>query len=165
MLRERMVENSRIHEIGDKAQKAQIRVIKHFAGFLARSPDTAIPDELRAYQLQMTDTEVTPPTFNARIMVRRFLFGTTCDREDMKKYMQLRTQPCRLPKLLSVIDVSEILFAAPGPCPKYQAVLRISDGAALQASDFCNLKVSDIDSDRMLDLVDVGPASPSQTAA
>jgi hypothetical protein len=29
----------------------------------------------------MTDTEVRPPTFNARIMALRFLFGTTCDRE------------------------------------------------------------------------------------
>jgi integrase/recombinase XerD len=45
----------------------------------------------------MTDTEVTPPTFNARIMVLRFLFGTTCDREDMKRYTQFRTQPRRLP--------------------------------------------------------------------
>jgi integrase/recombinase XerD len=58
----------RIHGMGDKAQKAHIRAIKHFAGFLGRSPDTATPDDLRAYQLQMTDTEVTPPTFNARIM-------------------------------------------------------------------------------------------------
>jgi hypothetical protein len=47
----------------------------------------------------MTDTEVTPPTFNARIMALRFLFGTTCDREDMKRYMQFRTQPRRLPSV------------------------------------------------------------------
>ena len=86
-LRERMMEDMRIHGMGDKAQKAHIRAIKHFAGFLGRSPDTATPDDLRAYQLHMTETEVTPPTFNARIMALRFLFGTTCDREDMKRYM------------------------------------------------------------------------------
>ena len=39
----------------------------------------------------MTDTEVTPPTYNARIMALRFLFGKTCGREDMKRYMQFRT--------------------------------------------------------------------------
>ena len=51
LLRERMLEDVRIHGMGDKAQKAHIRAIKHFAGFLKRSPDTATPDDLRAYQL------------------------------------------------------------------------------------------------------------------
>jgi site-specific recombinase XerD len=155
-LRERMMEDMRIHGMGDKAQKAHIRAIKHFAGFLGRSPDTATPDDLRAYQLHMTDTEVTPPTFNARIMALRFLFGTTCDREDMKKYMQFRTQPRRLPTVLSIEDVSELLAAAPGPGLKYRAALSISYGAGLRASEVCNLKVSDIDSDRMLIHVDEG---------
>lgn len=155
-LRERMMEDMRIHGMGDKAQKAHIRAIKHFAGFLGRSPDAATPDDLRAYQLHMTDTEVTPPTFNARIMALRFLFGTTCDREEMKKYMQFRTQPRRLPTVLSIEDVSELLAAAPGPGLKYRAALSISYGAGLRASEVCNLKVSDIDSDRMLIHVDEG---------
>ncbi|WP_187431423.1 IS91 family transposase ISMno24 (plasmid) [Roseobacter fucihabitans] len=155
-LRERMMEDMRIHGMGDKAQKAHIRAIKHFSGFLGRSPDTATPDDLRAYQLHMTDTEVTPPTFNARIMALRFLFGTTCNREDMKKYMQFRTQPRRLPTVLSIEDVSELLAAAPGPGLKYRAALSISYGAGLRASEVCNLKVSDIDSDRMLIHVDEG---------
>jgi len=90
-LRERMMEDMRMHGTGDKAQKAHIRAVKHFTKFLKRSPDTATPDDLRAYQIHMTDMEVTPPTFKARIMVPRFLFGTTCDREDMKRYTQFRT--------------------------------------------------------------------------
>jgi len=155
-LRERMIEDMRIHGMGDKAQKAHIRAIKHFAGFLKRSPDTATPDDLRAYQLHMTDTEVPPPTFNARIMALRFLFGTTCDREDLKTYMQFRTQPRRLPSVLSIEEVSEVLAAAPGPGLKYRAALSISYGAGLRASEVCNLKVSDIDSDRMLIHVDEG---------
>ena len=155
-LRERMLEDMRIHGMGDKAQKAHIRAVKHFAGFLKRSPDTATPDDLRAYQLHMTDIEVTPPTFNARIMALRFLFGTTCDREDMKPYMQFRTQPHRLPTVLCIEDVSELLAAAPGPGLKYRAALSISYGAGLRASEVCNLKVSDIDSDRMLIHVDEG---------
>ncbi len=65
-LRERMIEDMRIHGMGDKAQKAHIRAIKDFAGFLKRSPDMATPDDLRAYQLHMTDTGVTPTTYNAR---------------------------------------------------------------------------------------------------
>jgi integrase/recombinase XerD len=155
-LRERMMEDMRIHGMGDKAQKAHIRAIKDFAGFLKRSPDTATPDDLRAYQLHMTDTGVTPPTYNARIMALRFLFGKTCGREGMKKYMQFRTQPRKLPTVLSIEDVSELLAAAPGPGLKYRAALSISYGAGLRASEVCNLKVSDIDSDRMLIHVDEG---------
>ena len=155
-LRERLLEDMRIHGMGDKAQKAHIRAIKHFAKFLKRSPDTATPDDLRAYQLHMTDTEVTPPTFNARIMALRFLFGTTCRCEDMKRYMQFRTQPRKLPSVLSIEEVSEVLAAAPGPGLKYRAALSISYGAGLRASEVCSLKVSDIDSDRMLIHVDEG---------
>ena len=60
-LRERMIEDMRIRGMGDKSQKAHIRALKDFAAFLGRSPDTATPDDLRAYQLHMTDTGVTPP--------------------------------------------------------------------------------------------------------
>ena len=155
-LRERMIEDMRIHGMGDKAQKAHIRAVKYFALFLGRSPDTATPDDLRAYQLHMTDTGVSPTTYNARIMALRFLFGKTCGREEMKKYMQFRTQPRKLPTVLSIEDVSEILAAAPGPGLKYRAALSISYGAGLRASEVCSLKISDIDSDRMLIHVDEG---------
>ncbi len=155
-LRERMIEDMRIHGMGDKAQKAHIRAIKDFAGFLKGSPDTATPDDLRAYQLHMTDTGVTPPTTTRGSWRCGFCFGKTCGREEMKKYMQFRTQPRKLPTVLSIEDVSELLAAAPGPGLKYRAALSISYGAGLRASEVCNLKVSDIDSDRMLIHVDEG---------
>ena len=134
LLRERMIEDMRIHGMGDKAQKAHIRAVKDFAGFLNRSPDTATPDDLRAYQLHMSDTEVTPPTFNEQIMALRFLFGTTCDREDMKRYMQFRTQPHRLPTVLSIEEVSEVIAAAPERT-KHRDSLRKSASASVSRCD------------------------------
>ncbi|PXW82932.1 integrase-like protein [Ruegeria sp. P4] len=125
-LRERMIEDMRIRGMGDKAQKAHIRAIKDFAAFLGHSPDTATPEELRAYQLHMTDAGVTPSTFNARIVALRFFFGMTCGREEMKRYMQFRTEPRKLPVVFSVEEVSDILMAAPGPGLKYRAALSIS---------------------------------------
>ena len=105
-LRERMMEDMRIRGMGDKSQKAHIRALKDFSAFLGRSPDTAEPDDLRAYQLHMADTGVTPSTFNARIVALRFFFSMTCDRDEMKKYMQFRTEPRKLPIVLSVEEVS-----------------------------------------------------------
>ena len=81
-LRARMMEDMRIRGMGDKAQKSHIRAIKDFAKFLGRSPDAATSDDLRAYQLHLTDTGVTPSTFNTRIVALRFFFGITCGRED-----------------------------------------------------------------------------------
>jgi hypothetical protein len=40
----------RIRDIKETTQKGHIRAVKNFAAFLGRSPDTATPDELRAYQ-------------------------------------------------------------------------------------------------------------------
>jgi integrase/recombinase XerD len=155
-LRMRMIEDMNIRGMGDKAQKAHIRAIKNFAAFLGRSPDTATPDDLQAYQLHMTDTGITPSTFNARIMALRFLFGTTCKKVEMHEHMQFRRQPRRLPVVLSLEDISEILAAAPGPGLKYRAALSISYGAGLRASEVCSLKVSDIVSARMLIHVEQG---------
>ena len=52
--------------------------------------------------------------------------------------------------MLSAEEVSELLAVAPGPGLKYRAALSISYGAGLRASEVCNLKIRDIDSDRML---------------
>jgi site-specific recombinase XerD len=86
----------------------------------------------------------------------RFFFGITCGREDMKRHMQFRRQPRTLPVVLSVEEVSDLLIAAPGPGLKYRAALSISYGAGLRASEVCTLKISDIDSDRMLIHVEQG---------
>jgi site-specific recombinase XerD len=155
-LRQRMIEDMRIRGMGESAQRGHIRSIKEFAAFLGRSPDTATPEDLRAYQLHMTNAGITPSTFNTRIVALRFFFGMTCGREEMKRHMQFRTQPRRLPVVFSVEEVSDILMAAPGPGLKYRAALSISYGGGLRAAEVCNLKVGDIDSDRMLIHVEQG---------
>lgn len=155
-LRLRMMEDMRIRGMGDKAQKSHIRALKDFTRFLKRSPDTATPEDLRAYQLHMTDTGVTPSTFNTRIVALRFFFSMTCGREEMKRFMQFKSQPRKLPIVFSVEEVADLLTAVPGPGLKYRAALSISYGAGLRASEVCNLRVCDIDSDRMLIHVEQG---------
>jgi site-specific recombinase XerD len=81
-LRRRMIEDMRIRGMGESARHAHIRSVKEFAAVLGRSPDTAAPEDLRAYQLHMTNAGITPSTFNARIVALRFFFGMTCGREE-----------------------------------------------------------------------------------
>lgn len=61
-LRQRMTEDMNIRGLAEKTQKAHIRKVKHFAAFLGRSPDTATPDELRSYQLKMTEDDTSAST-------------------------------------------------------------------------------------------------------
>ena len=113
-LRQRMIEDMRIRGLCAKTQQAHIRHVKHFASFLGRSPDTATPDDLRAYQLDMTNAGVSATTFNVRIISLRFFFGMTCGRQEMKRYMQFHRQPRKLPVVLSVEEVAKLLDAVPG---------------------------------------------------
>jgi len=58
--------------------------------------------------------------------------------------------------VFSVEEVSGIFMAVPGPGLMYRAALSISCGAGLRATKICNLKIGDIDSDRMLIHVELG---------
>lgn len=152
----RMIEDMRIKGLGESSQKSHIQAVRYLAEFLGRSPDTATAEDLRAYQLHMVNTNVLQSTYNARLVGLRFFFETTCGKPEMKRCLQFRTEPRKLPVVFSVEEVFELLKVAPGRGLKYRAALSISYGTGLRASEACNLKVTDIDSDRMLIHVDKG---------
>ncbi len=155
-LRRRMIEDMMVRGHGEKTKLDYIRAIKRFAAFLGRSPDTATAEELRAWQLHMSETNVSVSTFNQAITVLRFFFTVTCGRDDLVRNMRLRRAPQRLPVTLSPEEVARLIEAAPGPGLKYKAALSIAYGAGLRASEIVNLKIGDIDSERMLIRVDQG---------
>jgi site-specific recombinase XerD len=135
---------------GEKTRLDYIRAIKRFAAFLGRSPDTATAEELRAWQLHMSETNVSVASFNQAITVLRFFFTVTCGRDELVRHMRLRRAPQRLPVTLSPEEVARLIEAAPGPGLKDKAALSIAYGAGLRASEIVNLKIGDIDSERML---------------
>ncbi len=104
----------------------------------------------------MTETNVSVASFNQAITVLRFFFIVTCGRGDLVRNMRLRRAPQRLPVTLSPEEVARLIEAAPGPGLKYKAALSIAYGAGLRASEIVNLKIGDIDSERMLIRVDQG---------
>ena len=64
-----MVEDMRIRGMSNKRQRLHIHIwaIKDYGIFLSHSPDTATPEELRACQLHLTDSGVTPTIFNTHL--------------------------------------------------------------------------------------------------
>jgi hypothetical protein len=61
-LRRRMLEDMNVRRFVPDTQREYIRAVKRLTIFLARSPDSATAEELRAFQLHLTETGVQPPT-------------------------------------------------------------------------------------------------------
>ena len=95
-----------------------------------------------------------PPSINTAVSALRFLFTVTLDRPDLARRLTVVRQPRRLPSVLSVEEVTLLLQTAPGP--KYKAAFATAYGAGLRVSEVVALKVSDIDSERMLLRVEQG---------
>jgi integrase/recombinase XerD len=153
-LRRRMIEDMTVRGFGEKTQSDYIRHVKNFSLFLGRSPDTAALEDLRAYQLRQRERNVQPPTMNGAVAALRFFFTTTCDRPEMARHLRLVKQPQKLPVVLTPEEVLLLLESAPGP--KYKAALAVAYGAGLRVSEVSNLKVSDIDSERMVIRIEQG---------
>jgi integrase/recombinase XerD len=153
-LRRRMIEDMTVRGFGEKTQSDYIRHVKNFTIFLGRSPDTAASEDVRAYQLHQRERNVQPPTMNGAVAALRFFFTTTCDRPEMAHHLRLVKQPQKLPVVLTPEEVLLLLESAPGP--KYKAALAVAYGAGLRVSEVSNLKVSDIDSKRMVIRIEQG---------
>ena len=153
-LRRRMIEDMTIRNFSADTQRNYIRAVKNLAIFLGRSPDTATPEDLRLFQLHLTENRVRPPTINATVSALRFFFNVTVDRPDVTRPLTSVAEPRKIPVVLNPDEVVRFLEAAPGP--KYKAAFGAAYGAGLRVSEVAALKVSDIDSQRMMIRVEQG---------
>ncbi len=153
-LRRRMIEDMTVRKFAEKTQKDYIRHVKGLTAFLGRSPDTATAEDLRRYQLHLTESGVRPPSINGAVSALRFFFSVTLDRPDATKLLTFVTEPRKIPVVLSPEEVTRFLDAAPGP--KYKAAFSAAYGAGLRVSEVVALKVSDVDSERMLLRIEQG---------
>jgi integrase/recombinase XerD len=153
-LRRRMIEDMTIRKLAPRTQKGYIRTIKNFAVFLGRSPDTATPEDVRRFQLHLAQRGADVPILNHTVSALRFFFGVTLKRHDIVEYTTFVHEPRKLPVVLSPEEVARLLNATPGL--KYKAALSVACGAGLRAAEVVSLKVSDIDSKRMIIRVQQG---------
>ena len=86
----------------------------------------------------------------------------TLDRADAARHLTVVHQPRKLPVVLSPEEVARLLEAAPGV--KYKAALSVAYGTGLRASEVVSLKVSDIDSKRMMLRVERGKGGKDRHA-
>ena len=153
-LRRRMIDDMTIRKFAPKTQHDYVQGIKNFAAFLGRSPDTASFEDVRRYQLHLAASGVGVPTINQTVSTLRFFFKITLGRPKIVEHTHAIHEPRKLPVVLSPDEVVRLLDAAPGL--KYKAALSVAYGAGLRANEVVSLKVSDIDSKRMIIRVEQG---------
>jgi site-specific recombinase XerD len=153
-LRRRMIEDMTIRKFAPKTQHDYVQRVKNFAAFLRRSPDTASFEDVRRYQLHLAANGVGVPTINQTVSTLRFFFKVTLGRPGIVEHTHAIHEPRKLPVVLSPEEVARLLDAAPGL--KYKAALSVAYGAGLRATEVISLKISDIDSKRMVIRVEQG---------
>ena len=84
----------------------------------------------------------------------RFFFSVTLDKPGLLKALFRVQGPQKLPTVLTQEEVARLLESA--SCAKHKAALSVAYGAGLRASEVVSLKVSDIDSARMVLRVEQG---------
>ncbi len=158
-LRRRMIEDMTIRKFAPKTQASYIRAVRNFTRFLGRAPDTAHAEDLRRYQLHLACGGVSSSGINATVTALRFFYTVTLGRREATERMPFVRQPRKLPVVLSPDEVARLLEAAQSSSPgglKYKAALSIAYGAGLRASEVISLKLSDIDSTRMVIRIEQG---------
>jgi site-specific recombinase XerD len=157
-----MIEDMTLRKLAPATQRNYLRAVVNFTRFLGRAPDTADAEDLRRYQLHLVELGTSSVTINATITGLKFFFETTLDRPEVMKRMRHIYEPRPLPEVLSVDEVARVLDAAGSL--KYTAALSVAYGAGLRASEVAHLKVTDIDSERMVIRVDQGKGKKDRNA-
>src|SRR5207253_11417744 len=153
-LRRRLIEDMAIRRLSPKTQYQYIRHVKRFADFVGRSADKATAEDVHRYQLWLASIGTTVPTVNVSATALRFFFKVTLKRRDLADAVVSVREPRRLPVVLSVEEVSRLLASTTNI--KHKAALSLAYATGLRSSEVVSLKLTDIDSDRMVIRVEQG---------
>jgi integrase/recombinase XerD len=153
-LRQRMIEDMSVRSFDPQTQSGYIRAVCKLTAFLGRSPDTADAEDLRRFQIHLRQTGVPGPTVNATVSALRFFYRITLDKPEVVRHLAVVPKAHRRPVVLSPDEVTRLLEAAAGP--KYKAAFSLAYGAGLRVAEIASVRVSDIDSKRMLVRIEQG---------
>jgi site-specific recombinase XerD len=161
-LRQRMIDDMTARHFTEKSQKDYIRCVLNLALFIGRSPDTATLDDLQRFRLHLTGSSLGASSVNTAMQALRFFFSVTLDKPGLLKALFRVQAPQKLPIVLTQEEVARLLDAA--SCAKHKAALSVAYGAGLRASEVVSLKVSDVDSARMVLRVEQGKGRKDRLA-
>jgi integrase/recombinase XerD len=155
-VRQRMTEDMQVRNLSPHTQASYVQQVSLFARYFNKSPEVLGPEEIRAYQVYLTnEKKLAPSSILIAVSALRFLYKVTLHRkwtfEDM---IPAPKKPQILPVVLSPEEVLQFLDCIPGL--KHRTILTTCYAAGLRISEAVSLKPADIDSSRMVIRVEQG---------
>lgn len=153
-LREKMIEEIRLRNFSPRTEQsyvaAMVGLVKHYH----RSPDQLTQDEIRCYLLHLKERGLSPSSRNVAISGMKFFYHQILGWDEHKLFLPPRKGSWRLPEVLSPKEV-ERLLCANGKL-RDRCLLMTAYATGVRVSELVRLKVSDIDSERMMVRVEQG---------
>jgi integrase/recombinase XerD len=148
-LRQRMTDDLRLRNRSLRTINTYIACVAHFARHFGKSPELLGPEEIRQYQVYLVEQRrVSWSYFNQAVCALRFLYRHTLGRDWAVAHIPFPRQPRKLPIVLSQAEVIRFLEAIKKI--KFRAILMTAYATGLRLSEVTHLRVSDIDSQRLV---------------
>ena len=148
-LRKMMLEELQRRNFAESTTEAYIRAVKEFSQYFNSSPDRLGPRHIREYQASLFQKrKFSPNTVAQHLAALRFFYVKT-----LKKAWSITETPypkraVRLPTILSQEEVTRLIDAAHPPL--HRTLLMTLYATGLRRAELAHLKVSDVDSQRMV---------------
>ena len=148
-LRKRMLEELQRRNYSPNTIRPYLYAVEDFARFFGKSPDQLGQEHLRQYQLHLVnDCKLTVETIAGRISALRFFFVKVLRRPYREIDLVYPKRPERLPVILSEEEVGRLIESA---CSSYHRVILMTlYGTGLRREELSRLKLTDVDSQRMV---------------
>ena len=155
-LRRRMMEDMQLRNLSQHTQDAYVQQVSQFARHFNRSPELLGPEEIRSCQVYLkNERKLAPSSIIIAVAALRFLYKITLRKDwSLEEVIPTPKMPQKLPIVLSPEEVLQFLDSV--RCIKHRTILTICYAAGLRVSEAICLKVTDIDSKRMVIRVEQG---------
>ena len=153
-LRRRMIEDMTIRNLSPATQRSYLHAVSKFSQYFGRSPDRLGLEDVRAYQVHLVSKGVAWGSLNQVVCALRFFYGVTLGQATIPERIPYAREPRKLPTVLSADEVVRFLESVSSL--KARVALTTAYAAGLRVSEVVALKVSDIDSGRMVMRIENG---------
>ena len=148
-LRQRMTEDMRLKNFSPRTIESYLRQVTHFAAYFKRPPDRLGPDHVRQYLLYLVqEKHAASSSVTVAHSALTFFYRVTLGRAETVAKVPVAHRERKLPVVLSQDEVRRLLDAVREP--RYRVALMLAYSAGLRLSEVLNLRVDDIDSQRMV---------------
>lgn len=154
----RMAEDMQLRKLSPRTIDAYTYHVDRFALRFGKHPEELGPEQVREFQLWMiNELKASWSQFNQAVCALRFFYSYTCKRDWVVQQVPYGPRPKKLPVVLSGDEVARMIACVNNI--KHKTVLLTLYSARLRISEGLNLKLQDIDSERMMLKVTQGKES------